>query len=180
MLGIDAKLRAKPALLVLDNFETPLHSDERATENLLRELVAIPGVAVMISLRGRETIARVPWTERVRLDPLPRDMARAVFLAIADNVRPDDPDLEYFLDESQGVPLSLTLMAKRASGEESLATLRREWERRGVTAVDASAAKSRRGFNRDLCRIFAGVAAVGGNRRKIVFAARPIARWNGG
>jgi tetratricopeptide (TPR) repeat protein len=135
--AVQTRLAAKPGLLVLDNLETPLHVDGRATETLLRDLISIPGLALIASLRGQETIASVPWTDQIWLEPLPPDVARTVFLSIAPNVRENDPDLDYFLGELDGIPLAIRLVAKRASTRHSnLIHLRRQWQRKGALLAE--------------------------------------------
>lgn len=69
----------KPGLVVLDNLETPLHSDESATQRLLCDLTATPGVALMASLRSRESIAGVPWTDQVGWSPCFRILRASCF-----------------------------------------------------------------------------------------------------
>ena len=137
----------KPGLVVLDNLETPLHSDESATQRLLCDLTATPGVALMASLRSRESIAGVPWTDQVWLEPLLPDIARIVFLSIAPNISEDDPDLDYFLGETDGVPLAIRSVARRASARRNLAVLRREWQKKGaLLAKEPGGEGSRRDF----------------------------------
>ena len=141
----EARLSTKPALVILDNLETPLQIDARRTETLLRDLITIDGLALMASVRGQETVAGVPWSDQVWVEPLKPEVARTVFLSIAPNLKKDDPDLDYFVSELDGIPLALKLVAKRASTRPSLAGLRREWQRRGVLlAADSEGGGSRR------------------------------------
>jgi hypothetical protein len=130
--AVEARLGTKPALVILDNLETPLHADARRTETLLRDLITINGLALMASVRGQETVAGVPWSDQVWLPPLKPDVARMVFLSISPNIKEDDPDLNYFISELDGIPLALKLVAKRASMRPSLAGLRHEWQRKGA------------------------------------------------
>ena len=78
-----ARLSGKPALLVLDNLETPWHADPRATEALLRELRDEPSLALIASLRSDEPIARLRWDAAIPLEPLDRRTAKQLFLEIA-------------------------------------------------------------------------------------------------
>jgi tetratricopeptide (TPR) repeat protein len=129
--AVVAQLSEKPVLLVLDNLETPLHADQEM-EALLRDLVAVPHLGLMASLCGHETVTGVDWTDQIRLEALPRNISREVFLAIASNISKDDPDLDFFLSELDDIPQAISLVARRASTRKTLAPLRREWERRGA------------------------------------------------
>jgi hypothetical protein len=145
LVSIRSRLAAKPCLMILDNLETPLHADGRATEALLRDLVAVPEVALIASLRSRETVAGVEWTDQLWLEPLKSDVARKMFVSIARNIREDDPALGYFLNELDGIPLAIRLVAKRASTRRTLSDLRREWEDKGaLLAEDPGGEGSRR------------------------------------
>jgi tetratricopeptide (TPR) repeat protein len=127
------QLGEKPGLVVLDNLETPWRDDRRAVEALLRELAAIPGLAVMASVRGEESVGGPHWSEQIWLEILPADIARVLFLSVAGRIREDDPDLEFFLAELGGIPLAIRLVANRASTHGTLAPLRRQWERHGAS-----------------------------------------------
>jgi tetratricopeptide (TPR) repeat protein len=143
--AVEARLGTKPALVILDNLETPLHADARRTETLLCDLTTISGLALMASVRGQETVAGVPWSDQVRVEPLKPDVARTVFLSIAGNPKKDDPDLDYLISELDGIPLALKLVAKRASKRPNLAGLRREWQQKGaLLAADSEDGGSRR------------------------------------
>ncbi len=128
--AVHSRLAARPGLLILDNLETPFQGDHRSMELALRDLIAIKGLAVMASLQ--RSISAVEWSDQVSVEPLLPDDARKVFLSIARNIRDDDPDLNYFIDELDGIPLVLRLVAQRASLKSNLADLRQEWERMGA------------------------------------------------
>jgi tetratricopeptide (TPR) repeat protein len=143
--AVQARFATKQGLVVLDNLETPLHADGRATETLLRDLISVPGLALMASLRSRETVGGVPWTDQIWLEPLRPDVARTVFRSIAPNIRENDPGLDYFLNELDGIPLAIRLVATRASTRRNLGDLRREWERKGaLIAVEPGGKGTRR------------------------------------
>ncbi|KZS92420.1 hypothetical protein SISNIDRAFT_455598 [Sistotremastrum niveocremeum HHB9708] len=111
------KNASSPALLCLDNFETPWEpaSNRLATENLLSALVQISGLSVIVTLRGSERPLGVRWS-RPHLPPLGRldmESARMAFLAISD-VSDKDPLVGRLLDLMDGIPLAVTLMANLA------------------------------------------------------------------
>jgi hypothetical protein len=126
------RLAQAPTLLVLDNLETPWEHAGPAIEARLGELAAIPGVALLASFRGQEAVGGVRWSLRYRVDPLPDDEARALFLDIADAVPADDPHLPELLRALGGVPLAICLTARRAARHSELKGLWAEWQRVGV------------------------------------------------
>lgn len=131
-----ARLAEAGSLVTLDNLETPWEADRVSTEALLHRLAAVPRLALMVSARGEEQ-PPAPWTRVIWLPPLPEPAARALFLLIAQRIDPADPDLPFFLAERTGVlggiPLAVTLVARRAGLEGSLSVLRRRWAAAGVT-----------------------------------------------
>ena len=70
--AIEGALRAGPALVVLDNLETPWQADERGTEEQLARLAGIPGVRLLASIRSGAPPARPRWGVRFELDRLRR------------------------------------------------------------------------------------------------------------
>lgn len=126
-------LRGKRALLILDNLETPWEpGDQRsATERALAELASVPGVAILASFRGRDSVGGPGWLE-CPLEALSRSDAAALFASIAGSWVADDPQFHAFLDALGGVPLAIDLVARRAHGRASLAPLWREWLKVGA------------------------------------------------
>ena len=132
---VAAFLAAAPALLVLDNAETPWEADRAGTEALLHRLAAVPNLALMASLRG-EDMPAAPFSRTVWLEPLPGPVARELFLSIAQRIDPSHPDLPFFVADRTGVlggiPLAVTLVARRAALEGNLALLSQRWDSAGV------------------------------------------------
>ncbi len=129
--------RQLPGLLLLDNLETPLHAARQRLpiEQLLRNLLAVPGLSVVATLRSQETIGAVPWREVMAVEPLAPEPAKAMFLSIARTISVDDPDLDFFLGdkgELGGIPLAVHLVAHRVFRGTTLAPLKREWLERGA------------------------------------------------
>jgi tetratricopeptide (TPR) repeat protein len=113
---LDAFLGGEPALLVLDNAETPWEADGPATETLLAELSNIPRLAVLLSVRGKVP-PPLPRMGRPLLVPLLElAAARELFLGIAYEVEPQDPRLDEMLKAQEGLPLAVTLLAHSAQG----------------------------------------------------------------
>jgi tetratricopeptide (TPR) repeat protein len=128
-----AWLAQQPALLVLDNLETPWEQDQRAVQESVQLLAATQGVSLLCSLRGAAAPPSPRWTRRpTTLRPLPDDEARRLFLELAPDIAADDPHLASFLQALGGVPLAIELLALRAAGDSTLRELWAEWERRGT------------------------------------------------
>jgi hypothetical protein len=130
-----ATLGSAPALLVLDNLETPYDADTAATRDALRRLIGVPSVTLLCSYRGHTAPAALAFPHQPvvpPLPPLPPDAARRLFLELAPRTRPDDPHLEPFLLELGGVPLAIELVALRAAPHNTLADLWSDWQRLGV------------------------------------------------
>jgi hypothetical protein len=127
-----AALAAAPALLVLDNLETPYDVDTAATRDALRRLIGVPSVTLLCSYRGYTGPAAPAFPHQPVVPPLPDEAARRLFLELAPRIRPDDPHLAPFLRELGGVPLAIELLALRAAPHDALAELWDDWQRRGV------------------------------------------------
>lgn len=121
-------LRDQQTLLILDNLETPWEpTDEReATEGALAELSAVPGVALLASIRGAHFVGRPRWNPRF-LKELSPTAAADLFASIAGAWVRNDPHLTDFMGALGGLPLAVDLVARRAHGRTSLAPVWREW-----------------------------------------------------
>lgn len=122
------ELEESPAVLALDNFETPWEQDTAAVEELLAELAAVPGLSLVVALRGEQRPFGPDWREALRAEPLDPNTARDVFLSFAGEQFRDDPDLDALLSELDGLALAVVLLASQAEGEPDLSALRQRWE----------------------------------------------------
>jgi tetratricopeptide (TPR) repeat protein len=128
-----ATLGRAPAVLVLDNAETPWEADAENTVDLLKQLAAVPGLALAASIRGLQRPPGIPWSESILLRRLAHDDARRLFLEVAGRGFGTDPDLDTLVAAQDGVPLTITLLARLAEGEPHLRGLWQQWtERRGA------------------------------------------------
>ncbi len=118
LLGwITEVLGAGPAVVVLDNFETPWTGDPLPVEELLRALGAVPWAGLAVSARGTARPAGLRWADFAMLSPLPLADARRVFLAVAGPAFAADPRLDGLLAGLDGVPLAVQLLGYAAQGQ---------------------------------------------------------------
>ena len=134
---ITAVLAAGPAVVVLDNFETPWigDPDPLLVEELLRALAAVPSVGLAVSARGAARPAGLRWADLPMLSPLPLADARRVFLVVAGNTGfATDPELDGLLAGLDGVPLAVQLLGYAAQGQPDLGEVAARWraERTGM------------------------------------------------
>ncbi|KAF8184063.1 hypothetical protein K438DRAFT_1937355 [Mycena galopus ATCC 62051] len=122
-------LSAKSAsLLILDNLESawePLAS-RGGIEELLSLLTDIPGLALMVTMRGAELPAKVRWTRPFLqpLKPLSDDAARQTFIDIADD---GYQEMDELLKFTGNMPLAVDLMAHLVVYDGATSVLAR-WE----------------------------------------------------
>lgn len=133
--GLLNTLRDQPTLLVLDNFETPWHSQCGPTEDVLAGLAVIPRVAILASFRGREAVGGARW-HQYALEALPYHSSCDLFSSIAGQKFLSDPLLERFLTALSGNPLAISLVAQRAYSRASLDPLWREWLQHGTRFIE--------------------------------------------
>ena len=133
--GVLARLGQEPALLVLDNLESPWDKDPVAIEQRLASLAAVPGLALLASFRGDETVHGAAWAPRHTVRPLSEADSRALFFDIAQTIPDSDPHLPDLLSELGGVPLAICLIARRAARHTGLAELWAEWQTAGAAVA---------------------------------------------
>ncbi len=135
-LGFDAAIsfiREAPALLILDNLETPWErfDGRQKVHELISKLYEIPHLSIIASVRGLEWIGGAPWEQYV-LPELGNEAGKALFCSIAGKWAERDPLLGQFVIELGGIPLAITLVARRAHVLHDLQPLWLEWERIGA------------------------------------------------
>lgn len=136
-------LEAAPAVLALDNFETPWERETTEVEELLAELAAIPGLALAVALRGGQRPFGPSWREAIHAGPLDPESARSAFLAVAGERFQDDPDLYPLLLDLDGLALAVVLLASQAEGEPDLSMLRLRWQEQRTALLRRAGAKER-------------------------------------
>ncbi len=113
------ELASAPAAVVLDNAETPWETDRAGVEDFMGALSAVPGLALLITLRGAERPAGPAWREALWVGPLSPAAARDAFLAVAGRRYRDDPCLERRLEAVDRVPLAIVLLGRLAEGSRA-------------------------------------------------------------
>ena len=125
--GVLALLSKAPAVLALDNLETPWEYDTLAVEELLGRLAAVAGTALIASVRGSGRPSSVRWAHPTQLQPLNLPFARSLFTSLAP-AHFDTPPLDGLLEEMGGIPLAVELLAYAADGEPDLDHLAERWK----------------------------------------------------
>lgn len=121
-------LAVAPAVLILDNAETPYDADPLAFEKLLALLGGVDALALIVTLRMSERPGGLAWREAIQPGTLDGTSARAAFLAVGGRKFDDDPRLDLLLEAVDRVPLAVTLLAHAAEGEPSLAGIYERWQ----------------------------------------------------
>jgi tetratricopeptide (TPR) repeat protein len=123
-------------VLVLDNAETPWWADAADAEQVFATLAAVPGLALVASLRGRQRPFGLAWRDPVDVAPLATPEARKVFLAVAGKSFENDPHLDLLVGAQDGLPLTTTLLAYQAEGEPNLEGLWNQWTERRLALLE--------------------------------------------
>jgi hypothetical protein len=114
--GVCGVLGERPGVLVLDNFETPWMAEPLVSEEILRSVASVPGVALAVTVRGAARPAGLRWEDFAILSPLPLSEARAVFLNAAGGQFAADPVLDELVSGLDGRPLAVELAGYAAQG----------------------------------------------------------------
>jgi hypothetical protein len=121
---------ARPALAILDNFETPWRREKAATEAMLGRLAAIEGLRLIVTARDEPPHIPGGGVTLKDIESLAFDDARALFLREAGPHHASDPALPKLLDALDGHPLSIELLAANAAGKPDLNSLAADWNDR--------------------------------------------------
>jgi tetratricopeptide (TPR) repeat protein len=125
----------KPALAILDNLETPWRNDERATEALLDRFAAIPGLRLIVTVRGELPVLHGDSIVLSDIEQLDDKEARQLFMRHAGRDFSSDPDLPELVKGLDGHPLSIELLAASAKGAASLANVAADWRARSASKL---------------------------------------------
>jgi tetratricopeptide (TPR) repeat protein len=130
-------LASGPALLALDNLESPLARAEAGpdVEDLLGSL-ARPGVVILATIRAGQVPLRRSWHPPITLQRLGKGYAEALFHEITFARFTADPDLDTLLGKADRVPLAVELLGYVAQTEAHLAGLVRRYEAESVKMLE--------------------------------------------
>ncbi|KAJ6556734.1 hypothetical protein DFH09DRAFT_1489180 [Mycena vulgaris] len=124
-------------LLILDNLETPWEPMEirRDLEEFLSLLTDVKHLGLIITMRGTERPASVPWTRPFLpvLKPLAQDAARQTFIDIADDGH-DSHDIDKVLLLTDNMPIAIDLIAHLVESEGCPNVLAR-WEEEKTSVI---------------------------------------------
>ena len=133
---VRAELEAGPAVVVLDNFETPWFAEPLPVERLLGTIGTIPGLAVAVSVRGTSRPGGLLWRDMAVVSPLALPDAGRLFVAVAGSSFAADPGLDGLLSELDGVPLAVELLAYASQGQPDLAGVAERWHTERVGMLE--------------------------------------------
>lgn len=136
-------LEAGPAILALDNAETPWEGATTPVEDLLSFLSSVDGLALVASIRGDQRPLGPPWRASIRVGPLGLEAARDVFLTVAGGSFSSDPDLDRLLEAVDRLALAIVLLAHEAEGEPNLSNLWKRWQEQRTTLLKHAEGKER-------------------------------------
>ncbi|MEM7585139.1 MAG: SIR2 family protein, partial [Acidobacteriota bacterium] len=128
--AVQDALMGQPALLVLDNFETPWDADRIASERWLSELGDLESVALMVSVRGAQRPHGAKWYGTLEINRLAPEDGEKLFLEVVGRPHHGDAELKRLVEALDGVPLAIRLMARVASGYLSMNALLEAWDRK--------------------------------------------------
>ncbi|TFK37262.1 hypothetical protein BDQ12DRAFT_753342 [Crucibulum laeve] len=127
----------EPALMVLDNFETPWEIPEHKSkvESFLALLANISHLSIVLTMRGVERPGKIRWTRPflAPLEPLTDEAAEEIFRDIAD-INDDDPGIMELLKLTDNLPLAVTLMAHLAESE-TCANILSRWKEENTSLL---------------------------------------------
>jgi tetratricopeptide (TPR) repeat protein len=137
------ELASAPAILALDNAETPWEADMLPVEELLEQLASVPKLALIASIRGNERPGGVRWREAFHPEALKMPAARETFLDIAGRNFAADPRLDELLEAIDCVPLAIMLIAHASEGEPNLENVWQRWQAERTTMLKRAGGKER-------------------------------------
>jgi len=116
--GIAAFMEQQPTLLILDNFETPWHTDEQECIRLLHSIVDTNVSVFLLSMRGM-TVPQIDEADTLRLGPLTPDDVRNLFFSLTGfseaNFQGEIYELDRLLQKATaGLPFWVRLSARAA------------------------------------------------------------------
>jgi tetratricopeptide (TPR) repeat protein len=133
---IQVMLTSKDSVICFDNFESPWDQHvetKQSVEELLSRVTVLPGVTVLITMRGAEQPAQTQWTQPFLkpLETLGPDSAKEIWQAIAGNYNEFS---EKLIQDVDYVPLAIELLS-HLSQVTSSELLWEEWNSKQIKAI---------------------------------------------
>jgi hypothetical protein len=135
--------RVAPAVLVLDNAETPWDGEDKlATEELFAAIAGVARTVLIVTMRGKEQPGRTRWREPIEVPLLKPADCRRAFLELAGQKYRQDPNLDRLMRAVDYLPLAITQLAFQARGEgPDLASLWKRWQQKGTALLKRARTK---------------------------------------
>jgi tetratricopeptide (TPR) repeat protein len=137
-----------PALLVLDNFETPWEESgmQVKANEILERIASVEQIRLIVTMRGTVRPPGVIWTEPTKLPvlgPLSPEASKALFLAgnPMELNEKEEGNLKVLLQELDYVPLAIVLVAQVGTGQSCSLMLRR-WRKEKTSCLQTEGSKS--------------------------------------
>jgi ankyrin repeat protein/tetratricopeptide (TPR) repeat protein len=125
-----AELKRGECAIVIDNFETPYRADTAACDTLLQRLLGVEELWLIVGVQGSDSPIGLRWAEPIQPQRLGFEDASRLFCEISRNPsHARDPLLRGLLNELDGVPHAIQLLAAQAEGEENLQGLAIRWRK---------------------------------------------------
>lgn len=132
-----------PTLLILDNFETPWEADILAVEEWLGMLSEIPGLCMLVTVRGAQRPTLTHWHETVEPKRLDVGTSIKLFNDLAGKDFASDRHLLPLLEAVDHVPLAITLLAPLAEGDPDLSGLWSRWQQERTRLLQRAGGRDR-------------------------------------
>lgn len=132
LMSLEQRFAGQQLLIILDNLETPWETvAARAdAEQCIATLVRMRNVSLLGSFRGRERVGGARWYIH-EIERLADRSARQLFAEFAGDWVHCDRHFASFIDALGGVPLAISLVARRAFTLKSLDQLWHAWRETG-------------------------------------------------
>lgn len=137
------ELERGPAVVILDNFESPWEREQGEVEAFLSLLAGIEHLALVVGVRGQQRPGGIAYREAIEIETLSPEHAAEVFLNVAGRKFATDPALQPLLREMDYLPLAVELLAYRAQTETSLSRLEKSWREKKSEILKRADAKDR-------------------------------------
>lgn len=136
LMSLEQRFAGQQLLIVLDNLETPWEgvAARADAEQCIATLARMRNVSLLGSFRGRERVGGVRWYIH-EIERLADGPARELFAELAGDWVHRDRRLASFTDALGGIPLAISLVARRAFALKSLDQLWHAWLETGSRLI---------------------------------------------